>query len=522
MSALDSLSLQTSGFVAHWNQRTEDFPVLKLDYSWPSIGTIGLLAGILAGKAEKTREEETFIDVLAWYLGSVIQSRWEVAGIRSDLTYTKDGVEIAVASDKQLNAKLTLIVTVLLKDLPFPLPVLTGYQREFPITSDIFTPVMLGLIIGDSSLMEGVDESDENILKSKSEDILKSLSRSTAQYYENCFPDEPLGQMAELYLAGQIYPPLGMNEAWPALSAVTELLNFTNALKASKTMLLSFAENALTVPNEQLAHTGMALYAALNEKPTQKAIAHYESRRTLLGFLRPAMVKAQSLMTGASDWLISETLNPTEQQRYSLEAKLGFLPWIVMSNSVLAYRVKEPKINKLIKSLVNFDFAGAEGVADSLIELDPGNVDIRLQRTNLHLIAGELQQAELTLRMLASEPEAEEDARLYALWTKLDLRINSIEDAKRHFEMAMRFSSGDKELSLKIFNEVASDFILAGEEAVVAPYFERLRSADFLFLLNKFRALNLSEDTAERATILKKIAQLCPINTEIFYNFFLK
>jgi hypothetical protein len=524
MSAQSSLSVQTSSFVVQWNHKTARFPVLNLDYNWPSIGVLGLLAGVIAGKEERTREEDSFVDILAWYLGLSIQSYWKIANIESELSFTNDGVELSLVSDKSLTAKLTLITAALLKELPLPLPVLTTYQRELPVSFDLFSPVALGIALGESPLMEGVVEGETNSLCDKGDQIVKSICRATAQFYERCFPNESLGQMAELYLASQIFPPLGMNETWPCLTSVTELLKFTSELKVSKGMLLSFAENLLTLPNEHLSHTGLAIYGALaGDKISDKALSHYESRRTLLGFLRHSMVEVKHLVGETDDWLNAEAPTEKEHRQYLQEIDLGFLPWFCMGDFILNEKAKDPKVNRLLKSLSNFDFAGAEGAADSIVENDPQNIEVRLQRIKLHLVAGELQQAELALRMLASEPDAEEDARLFLLWTQLDLRLSQLVEAQRHFDSAITLSAGDKRLRLKIFNELAPDFIFAGDVAFIMPYFETVReNGSFMFLLNKYRLLRTIGESEESQKILLRLADLCPLNTEIFYNFFLK
>lgn len=531
MSVKSNIAAQTDSFVQQWNQRTAAYPVLSLDYSWPSVGTVGLLSTILIGKPNFTNEELEFVNVLSWYMGSIISSTWTEAGIVSELTLDDDGVKISgkllEASEVPFSSNLSLVTRALLQQLLFPIPVLTSYQRELPISADLFSPTMLGIALCQSSLLDGIEPNDNQApFVELSNKIVKSLSTSTAQYYERCFPEEPLGQMAEIYLGGQIYPPLGMNETWPCINSATELSKSVKELGASNRAILKLAENLLTFPCEHLSNTGLVVFAALSSQPiAPKTVAHFKIKGDFLGFLRPAVTQVREVLKVNTDWMKSEIPTKEDFATFEIERKLGLLPWIAMNISILSQRQKEAKIVKLFKSLVGFDLSGAVGVADSIIEKNPENLEVRFQRVNLHLLAGEIQQAEFAIRLLASEPEAESDPRLYLYWTKIDLLIENPEEAVRHIELALSYWSQEHSEYSNLLHQVLSGIIYSGQATAALMVLEKIPreiQAEYPYLVNKYRALTLLESNHEASLLLQKIAALCPINPEIFYNFFLK
>lgn len=65
----ENIVLESDRLCAWWKEQTKGHPCLKLDYTWPSIGSIDSLSFFLRKHKYYGSERQSFIRSIACYLG---------------------------------------------------------------------------------------------------------------------------------------------------------------------------------------------------------------------------------------------------------------------------------------------------------------------------------------------------------------------------------------------------------------------------------------------------------------------
>ncbi|MCC6952987.1 MAG: hypothetical protein IT290_02600, partial [Deltaproteobacteria bacterium] len=214
------------------------FPVLQLDVSWPSNGTIALLLEELRKRGDRSAATSPFVEEIASYIGSIAYECWRAFPNTANVALAShDATGEVVLSGEKKNRKggisrfsvsvSSMISSMLTADhnvMPLFDRTAEGFlrdgQSELPIA-------MLGLCTGLCPIGDG-DWKDSKLYEATGELLAtqRILAESCAIYYRRVFPHEPIGADPNLYSAYLVLPPQGFDEPGPTCRAVTGLYHY--------------------------------------------------------------------------------------------------------------------------------------------------------------------------------------------------------------------------------------------------------------------------------------------------------
>lgn len=403
-----------------WGKHLAKVPTLVLDDTWPSVGVLDLMTHPLRRRVDLMPFEIGLVRGVAAYIAKQIYDSWKEMGAEVTLEDTERGITVRASRGPKIepgtvvSAYVERDVAQLLVRLPNPLPILNDFSRLITSEQQVLPTYTIAMCLGLSPFIEG-SWSKESLTSMEREvgKVTRHLARSCADWYARVYPDEPLGQVPELYLFGLVFPPLLMNEEWPALHGVDGLCDFAQSYKVSVKQLERFAANLARSPEEQLSHIGFVFAAAvLSDDPSPELAALAQSKGSYVGTLRAAMVKARTLLGLGGDWLELDDIHFEQLAQIRREQELGFLPWISVSANKLATVPFDPELKQLVHASLHFDLLQATRLAQKLIEDTPQDLELRVQRIYLELVAKNIDRADALLKELLTEPECDDEPRV--------------------------------------------------------------------------------------------------------------
>ncbi len=407
-----------------WNLRAREIPSLILDGSWPSVSLCDSLTYQLRGKERFSAADNELVRQTAAYLAVLAHNCWERFGVTVEVNSDDHGIYIksvdGSASDKNRESVVPIegALKQCLKTLPQPFPVIAEYTFNLSGEHSIYNRFGIGLMTGLSPFCEGRWSTETvKTFREHIDDAVKVLARSSADYYARVFPEEKLGQVAELYLSKLIYPPSGMEEVLPAAGAIDSVLDFFEEYKVSQASMMKVSANLARNPDEVISQIGLSLYGALCDGvPTREVIAAAEVKGSYVGVLREAMLRAREKLNLPADWITQGEFTKEEEARFDLELTLGFLPWVKLSKKRIRMKRTDANIVPLLERLSYFDLDECIKLSDAMLVAAPGDVEVRIQRIYLDMLSTNMDKATKEFRKLLSEPGAESEVMLFNLW----------------------------------------------------------------------------------------------------------
>ena len=237
---IEQLRVQVDGFFGG-SEKT------RLDYSWPSLGFLDYYIYELRGLENTGRLEQGIVRSVASYIATLAYNCWQV--FCQEVVVDIDAKGVFIAGKTKEGQKFRVAVEEglisILRNKNNKLSVLGKFERYVGSSDNVVSPFSLGVFLGLSPYGEGgcLDESLETF-KDNIDAIVKLLARSCAEHYGFIYPDEPFGQVAELYLHNLIYPPTLMTEGVLVGEAVEGLAEFFKIYQVKEhdisTLLLTF------------------------------------------------------------------------------------------------------------------------------------------------------------------------------------------------------------------------------------------------------------------------------------------
>jgi len=335
------------------------------------------------------------------------------------------------------------------------------------------------------------------------------------------FPDEQLGQVAELYLNRLIYPPALMKEAALALGSVAGILNFVDHYNVGLDAARNLCHNLSFLADPVISDAGLAVYAALvDTKPPREICARAQTKGLYVGLLRTAMLRAREHFQLRGDWLEADELDDVDRMRFQIEQSLGFIPWLKLSQE----RIGEKELRGVIQALSFFDMQEAVRLADGYIRENPADIELRLQSVYLDMIRGEHQEAIAQFRKILSEPGCEEDPMLFDMWGICDLAQGDVQSATEHLGTAYKFMNPENFHERGIANNYAWSLMLTEQfERALEVLETALRYSDTIVtvLLNKAYIFKVLSRHEEATAIEEQLIHLAPLDSRTFQNLLL-
>jgi tetratricopeptide (TPR) repeat protein len=412
-----------------------------MDFSWPSIALADLPIKPICGQDDLTPSDLEMLKGVSAYLAVVAHDYWELFATNVQVVdHSSRGIGISGVDEEGVGFEVAIEEKLqeIIRTIPNPFPVVGDFSRFVAAENKLLPLFMLGICAGLSPFSErNYGFQPVRKFKKRINTVLKSLAFSTARYYSEVFPDEPLGQDAELYLNNLIFPPMLMEEALPACAAMHGLLKYFDEHSVSQAQMLALAQNLSRMPDETLACVGLTLWSALEEEPTTEMIVLAEAQGRTMTMLRTARHQCLERLNKAREWIGVEELNEAQRHLFLMEYRLGFIPWLKLCRHRIAQHGKEPNLVRMLRCLVSLDARGAVAACDAMLAENKDDVQIGLQRAYLYFIQGRLDETQNHLSHLMQEPKAQKEARVYGLWGLLDVAFEFSGSAVEHLEQAL-------------------------------------------------------------------------------------
>ncbi len=407
---------QALRFANDWTKKLSLSPLLRLDFSWPSVGAVDLITFHLRGEITFDTEKRELLRGAAAYVGVIAHDCWSRFDkeLNVELKKTKESNPdyVLFAKGGQFLQKgeefSVTLVQSLRKILAFEKEAFIGYgkkARVIPADHNLLSLFGLGLITGYCPLGQGAwrecSELDFVPYLKKAEIF---LAESCANYYKAVFPNEPLGQHSKLYLSELIIPPAQHSEPFPACRAVTGAIRYLKGVNATPEEMLQLGENLALFPDELISATGFSLAASLCKdtstiSSTLKALS--AGKGSYGALLRPAVITARALLTGVEgDFLQYLSRDEIEQARsiFRVEKKLHLLPTFRLSETFFGNQ----KLTAMMTALSWFNPNGARSALEALPK-DQKVTEVLLQGIYLDILLGNIARAENDLLELENK-----------------------------------------------------------------------------------------------------------------------
>ena len=455
-----------NNFRSLWSRHLVRSPLLELDGNWPSVGIIDLMTFPLRHRDELGQREGVLITECAAYLAVIAERCWIALGAEVKVQNGLHGICISMSGGPLSSGKRFIVhverdLREYLRKVPVPLPVIGEFRRVLTFDGNLVSSYALGLMLGLAPSGDGPLKTEPlGSYKPHLEIAERELARQSVDYYTRVFPDEPLGQVAELYLCRLIFPPVLMAEPYPAMNAVHHLIDFFHDYRVNKRMMMNLCHNLALSPDELQSSVGMVFYTALlEEDPPSEILAAAQAKGRNMALLRPAMLYVREQFGLRPDWITEPEVTAEDLRRYEIEVQLGFLPWFNLRPSKVASKSTDPNLTEFLQALSINDFPQAVRIADQIIESNPSDLEMRVQRVYLDLYQGDIDRARHGAKSLSTEPEAETDSRFFHLWGLCEIYQGDTESASRRFNTALELCNENGVFRAEVANDLACALI---------------------------------------------------------------
>ena len=371
-----------SDFRKRFADLSKQLPVYALDGSWLSLNIVDAATFHVRGKRDFSEQEKQLVHEASAYLGIMLSESWNRFGVTSKVEITEYGVMLSALEGPEIPQDDSHVIPIgaaystLLSDAPREMPIIADFKRPVGAMTNITRLFSFGVATGLSPFGDGpwkIQTTDR--FGPQIDEVKRGLAQQLATSYKRIFPDEKLGQVAELYLGKALFPPMLMVEPMPAVEAANELYSYFNEYGITKDVQIGVLQNLGLLAVEPLSEAALVLRAALSEGyPSLEFMAVYGAREAHVNLLRNTLQVAERLIGIERDWIDCQE---DWETRYEREKRLGFLPLLTLDIETLGRRHKEDKLAKLVLALVVQDIGTAQKLLAKLVSKTPGDVELR-------------------------------------------------------------------------------------------------------------------------------------------------
>ena len=513
-------------FKAFWAAPLAVSPYLALDDSWISISVIDSLTFALRGKQEFDEFERKLIRGAAAYIACMAADCWEAFGAEAAVEFQDTGILMraskgpGIAKGDEFILHVERDLRVLLETVPIPFQIFSTFERVISPTENFISPFAFSVFCGLTPTAEGAWAKETPLSFAENiEKVVKHLAGTAAAAYERIYPDEPIGQVPELYLRSLIYPLTMQDEDLPLRRAVRGTTEFFKEFKISAAKASQLAHNLARLPDERISGVGYVFASVLMPalSPELRALAF--SNGTTTGLYRRAMLDVREHFGQGGDWLGKSEYSEDDANQISKEIDLGYFPWLRMSKARVLASAGDDEIQKLLISFCEFNMKQSLLAIDQLIELTPDDMQLRLQRCFLDLVNGDIEGGERSLKTLLSEPLAEDQPMIYDLAGSVQIIMRNLNAADLYMKRARTLAVGDPALYAEVLNNSGWLELLSGKNDRAMEYLEEsLRQVpdQLVALLNKATVLHQQPGNPETAELDRRLLELAPANRQVF------
>lgn len=517
-------------------------PALVLDGSWVSLAVVDNITFPLRGRASINDGERELLHLACCYMGKILYEIWEKFDTAVFLEERNASVVLRAVGGELLPGGAAHEIPVeraylaLLINPPTDMPIFSEFSRPVCFDSEITQNFCLGIACGLSPFGEGSwNAEDCSTFAPQVEIAKKHIARSLASTYSRLFPEEQLGQLPELYLQRLVFPPMMMEEPFPAYSVVDEVLDYfseigitaRNGMKNSvsyslqaRSPLLSLAQNFLTFPLEIPCMFAQVCWVSyMPVRPSSSILAQFESWRQHTSLLFETLCHAKARLR-SSFWFESDVLTADTEQELFADVLYGFLPWLKLSPNKLKERVESPVLNEFIKALCKQDLQGSRRIAEQLVSEFPGDLELRLQQAFLERIKGDLDKEAQMCREILSESGAENVAEVNAALGMSCVLRGELAEGDRFLSKAVELGTvHEVARSEHLVNLIWVKVLESLSEEALEVVFKAEKEESYLpftLLKNKYDALHMLERMDEADEVSKQLISINPFDRGVF------
>ncbi len=511
----------SENFVKVWNKYLSINPVLLLDYSWPSISVVDLLTFSCRYKKDLSKILDDILIGASAYIGVVAKNCFK----DSFDEVTLDNSEFGIILKLEKNSDLTLIEVETLfrkriEELPNPFPVVEGFETPITFEAPVVSFFCIGLF---TAQMPDVDWSNVEGFRS---DIItntkKHLANTCEQYLSKLVKKHSFAHLAEFYLNDLIYPPMMMNETLPLLNSIDKVISYFEEFQISKKVALEIGNYLVLSPDYLLSNLGLILVCALSNKvPSQRVIAAAQRKGDYVVFLRRAVKKVREFYGIESDWIKDGLKNEEMIEQYLVEKSMKFLPWLTLSIDRLEEDKEKNALAYAISRISEYDFEGALEFCDKVLDEQPEDTELLIQKIYLKLQLGKLAEVDELLPSLMTAPNVEEILSYFNLLAKISMAKKDFERAYNYFKAGLNIKSKDLMLLTDMQNDAAWCCMLLGKRGQALIHLEQgllTSNCPVTILLNKSSILWELGDFERALKIREDLFQVSPYDRRVFSN----
>jgi len=173
-------------FVEKWNKFLSRSPLLVLDGTWPSVGTLDLLTFHLRLRQDLNEGHLKLIKGVSAYLAVMAARIWSTYGGKVEVFENQTGIGISYTNnDEEFEINIERELKNFLKNIPSPLPVIGEFERMVSFDYNMLSLFGLGIITGLTPVGEGTWEGF-NVIDFKERFILKVVYFNSLHRSKEC------------------------------------------------------------------------------------------------------------------------------------------------------------------------------------------------------------------------------------------------------------------------------------------------------------------------------------------------
>lgn len=436
----------TEDLVSVWNTKSREFARYRLDFSWPSLGTIDLLLSQYVGRQTLSKQAENLLLQCCAYIGGIAYDYWltfpdkprvelrlDTSGPVADIVLTaSNGAHLGPGQYYEIRIRSAL--QNLLSKPSRQMPIFADGIRRYIPEDRLVCSFAAAVCSGMSPYGEGPwkDLSLQDFAPQLSS-VSKKMAASSADYYATSFPlVKELGSEV-LYYPHLCLPPAGFDEPFLGVRGASGIIDFVKhrnlSAEEAKQIALALASSC----DELASLAGIIASVALHGSASSPELLKVCHQRSLtMPALRKSVEIIRQMYSGEGFWIERLLLGQTEYAyaMFSLEHSIGMLPLAFGTSSALFEQLSTRDLYQFI--CLN-DLNKSIQLCELHVESFPSNTGIQLQLAYLYLTRGELQSAEKWIstlltrsNLLKSELALLQELR--ALFAERHGRIDEAED----------------------------------------------------------------------------------------------
>lgn len=321
----------------------QTFPRYQLDFTWPSLGTVDLLARSFRNKPFLRTEELELFDRIVAYVGAYIHDAWSILFEEAQISletideFEREVVISAVGGKvlgrtKKIELALSKTLYQVLLAKEYDLPVTQTFSRKLSLDSYRIQPYVLGVLTRTNGFLKGDARLTEFELSGREIQLINGmLSTSAAYYYERCFPTELSGSDATLYAQGLILPPIGFNEKQIGIRSSGQLYQTLLGSPLSNEERRELLLNLGLIADEQIATAALSCIAGSTLESDSENTTKISGRiRSLGNSIKPLFVCIQNIRAIRQEgWSFDPALTSKDRDAFgSLIKNLSLFGWM--------------------------------------------------------------------------------------------------------------------------------------------------------------------------------------------------